>query len=57
VKEPDISKSDRRNAASIAACVGIATETLERIAALPVADRPAALAEAAARQAKKIRAG
>jgi hypothetical protein len=57
MKESDLSKSDRRNAASIAACVGIPTETLEKIAALPVADRPAALAEAAGRQAKKLRAG
>jgi hypothetical protein len=57
VKEPDQSKSNRRDAAAIAACVGISTETLEKIATLPVTERPAALAEAAARQAKKFRAG
>jgi hypothetical protein len=57
VKETEPSKNDRRNAASIAACVGIPTETLEKISALPVTDRPAALAEAASKQAKKFRAG
>jgi hypothetical protein len=51
----DQSKHDRRNAAAIEACRGIPTETLIRIAALPVAERPAALAEAAAKQAKKAR--
>ena len=55
VKETESSKSDRRNAAAIEACVGIPTEALERIAQLPVPQRPAALAEAAARQAKKQR--
>jgi hypothetical protein len=40
-------KAARRDAAAIEACVGIPTETLEKIAALPVAERPAALAEAA----------
>jgi hypothetical protein len=48
------SYSDPRNAAAIEACVGIPTETLE-IAALSVTERPAALAEAAAKQAKKFR--
>jgi hypothetical protein len=57
MKPTDALKTDRRDAASIAACVGIPTETLEKIAALPVTDRPAALAEAAAKQAKKFRAG
>jgi hypothetical protein len=55
MNETESSKSDRRNSASIAACVGIATDTLEKIAALPVTERPAALAEAAAKQAKKLR--
>ena len=55
MNEIDSFKSDRRDAAAIAACVGIPTETLERIAALPVIERPAALVEAATRQAKKFR--
>jgi len=50
-KEQDSEKAARRNAAAVEACVGIPTETLEKIAALPVAERPAALAEAAARKA------
>lgn len=53
MSEINQSKAARRNAAAIEACVGIATEILEKIAALPVSERPAALAEAAARQAKK----
>jgi hypothetical protein len=57
VTDPELPKSDRRNAAAIEACVGIPTESLEKIAALPVTDRPAALAEAAAKQAKKFGAG
>jgi hypothetical protein len=48
-------KAAQRNAASIEACRGIPTETLMRIAALPVSERPAALANAAARQAKRQR--
>ena len=48
-------KAARRDAAAAAACVGIPTETLAKIASLPVSERPAALAEAAARQAKKAR--
>jgi hypothetical protein len=55
VKQLDLSKAERRNAAAFEACVGIPTETLERIAGLPVGERPAALAEAAARQARKPR--
>jgi hypothetical protein len=50
----DTLKTDRRNAAAIAACVGIPTETLEKIAMLGVKERPAALVEAASRQAKKV---
>ena len=55
MKATDNLKADRRQVAAIEACVGIPTETLEKIAALPVTDRPAALAEAAAKQAKKFR--
>ena len=51
----DQSKIGARNAAAIEACRGIPTETLIRIAALPVSERPGALANAAARQAKKAR--
>jgi hypothetical protein len=51
----DQSKIDARYAAAIEACRGIATEALIRIAALPVSERPAALAEAATRQANKAR--
>jgi hypothetical protein len=57
MKPKDTLKADRGDAASVAACAGIPTETLEKIAALPVTERPAALAEAAARQAKKFRSG
>jgi hypothetical protein len=55
MKPTDALKSDRRDAAAIAACVGISTAALEKIATLPVTGRPAALAEAAARQAEKFR--
>ena len=48
-------KAARRDAAAIAACVGISTEALEKIARLPVAEQPAALTEAATKQAKKAR--
>jgi hypothetical protein len=57
VTDPEPPKSDRRNAALIAVYVGLPTEMLEKIAALRVTDRPAALAEAAAKQAKKFRSG
>jgi hypothetical protein len=50
----DDPKAEHRNSAAIEACRGIPTETLLRIASLPVAQRPAALSEAAARQAKKF---
>lgn len=55
MKEEEPSKIERRNAAAIEACVGIATDTLAKVAALPVGERPAALAEAAERQVKKLR--
>jgi hypothetical protein len=50
----DDTKAARRDAACIEACRGISTEALERVAALPPGERPAALAEAARRQAAKI---
>jgi hypothetical protein len=51
----DDEKTAQRNAAAVEACRGIPTDTLLRIAALPVPDRPAALAEAATKQAKRSR--
>lgn len=48
-------KRAQRSIAAFEACQGIPTETLRGIAALPVTERPAALAQAAAKQAKRVR--
>jgi hypothetical protein len=53
--DDSLSKQVARAQAALDACRGIPTETLIRIAALPVAERPVALAEEAARQAKKAK--
>src|SRR5690348_7714398 len=42
----EAAKAARRAIACVEACRGISTEALERIAALPTTERPAALAEA-----------
>jgi hypothetical protein len=44
-------KLARRAAVCFLSCCGISTAALEKITALPVRDRPAALAEAARRRA------